>query len=243
MERIKKGIILKPVSRKQVCRLSRTCVMRTKVFLLDDSVWFFVTLLAGWRQLVDGQSPLLFGSVCHESPITACPPILKLFLQDQRSENRKSAIMELKGMLVKRQNKQMCWDTHTGILRPRLTAASLSTLLTRTEWRTSPSVEWCPGEEWAGMWRRWSSCASFSGGEKWWKTAASPTPPRRLRVFCAVTPLGFIILQFAIAQHCKSYFFKIKIMCIHSVEYTHLKFYFACSCSPYSNFLHDQANK
>lgn len=66
---------------------------------------------------MDGRSPRLLGSVYHKSAFPPFPPILKLFLQDQRGENRKSAIMELKGILV-----NMRWETHIGVLRPRLTA-------------------------------------------------------------------------------------------------------------------------
>lgn len=173
MERIKKSIVLKPVCRKQVC---------TRVHVQEDQSLFawhqrltVLTLLTGWRQLLDGQSP---PPVCAVYRDSACPPNPELFLQDQGSENRKSAIMELKGMLVRM--------PHIGVLRPPLCFWSLSiNSATRTRWNTSPCEERRQGGERPGMWRRRSSCGSFRGGGEWWKTTGSPTP-RRVR--CAVPP-------------------------------------------------------
>lgn len=62
---------------------------------------------------MDGQSPCLFASLYHEWAVTPFLPILKLLLQDQRGENRKSAFMELKGMLVKNQKQNSVGEGRT----------------------------------------------------------------------------------------------------------------------------------
>lgn len=119
MERIKKGIVLKPVSRQQVCRLSRHALRGQKSF--SFTTVFNVSDFARRKTTTRGRSvamPVWFClSWIGPCSLSANPEIVLA-----GPEGRKQEIGHYGTEANAGKKKKKTGETHIGILRPRPTA-------------------------------------------------------------------------------------------------------------------------